>query len=127
MATTLQYNFAASSEENGVLTVGFADAQFDTREYLLFQRIVDWEEFGSDDDDEVYVERDGQQYGTYGGIKKFVLSRNEALLLLTAKTAEALDTERQVTVVFSATDEQFEKLKTDFGRVFAGEVDFELT
>jgi hypothetical protein len=75
MATTLQYNFAASSEENGVLTVGFADAQFDTREYLLFQRIVDWEEFGSDDDDEVYVERDGQQYGTYGGIKKFVLSR----------------------------------------------------
>jgi hypothetical protein len=52
---------------------------------------------------------------------------NEALLFLTAKTAEALDTERQVTVVFSATDEQFEKLKTDFGRVFAGEVDFELT
>ncbi|HLM59961.1 MAG TPA: Imm10 family immunity protein [Pyrinomonadaceae bacterium] len=127
MATVLQYNFVASSEENGVLTVGFADAQFDTQEYLLFQRIVDWEEFRSDDDDEVYVERDGQQYGTYGGIEKFVLSRNDALLLLIAETAEALDTEQEVSIAFSATDEQFEKLKTDFGRVFAGEVDFELS
>ena len=125
MTTDLQYNFVASSEENGVLTVGFADAQLDTQEYLLFQRFVDPEELGGDDD-EIYVERDGQQYGTYGGIERFVLSRKDALLSLTAETAQVLDTEQEVTVAFSATDKQFERLKTDFERVFAGEVEFEV-
>ena len=122
--TVLQYNFVPSSEENGVLTVGFADTQQDTQEYLMFQKFVDPEE--ADDDDGVYVERDGQQYGTYGGIEKFVLSRNNVLLSLTEKTAQSLDVEPEVSIAFSATDEQFEQLKTDFERVFAGEVEFEV-
>ena len=86
---------------------------------------VDPEEI-EDEDEGVYVERDGQQYGTYGGIEKFVLSCKDALLLLTAKTAQALDTEQKITIAFTATDEQFEQLKTDFERVFADEVDFEV-
>lgn len=125
MTNTLQYNFVASAEENGVLTVGFADAQFDTQEYLMFQKFVDPEEIENDDDG-VYIERDGQQYGTYGGIEKFVLSRNNVLLKLTAKTAQTLDLELEVSIAFSATDEQFDKLKTDFERVFSGEVNFEV-
>jgi hypothetical protein len=126
MATTLQLNSVSSGEENGVLTIGFANDQSDPLEYLLFQRIVDWEEFGSDDDDEVYVERDGQQYGTYSGIEKFVLFRNNALIMLSAETAQALETEQELRVAFSATDKEFEQIKTDFERVFAGEVDFEI-
>jgi hypothetical protein len=125
MTTALQYNFVSSAEENGVLTVGFADAQFDTQKYLMFQRFVDSEELGNEND-EIYIERDGQQYGIYGGIEKFVLSRKEALLLLAADTAQALDTGQQVKIFFTATDEQFEQLKTDFDRVFVGEVDFEV-
>jgi len=124
--TVLQYNFVPSSEENGVLTVGFADTQGDTQEYLMFQKFVDPEEAGDDDDSGIYIERDGQQYGTYGGIEKFVLSRNNALLSLPAETAQMLDTEQEVSITFSATDEQFKQLKTDFERVFAGEVEFEV-
>ena len=125
MITSLQYGFVASSEENGVLTVGFADAQFETQEYLLFQRFVDPEEI-DDDEDGVYVERDGQQYGTYGGIEKFVLSRQDAQLFLIAETAQSLGTEQEISISFSATDEQFEQLKTDFELIFAGEVEFEV-
>jgi|GEM_PF-5594920 len=125
MSTALQYNFVDCVEENGVLTVGFADAQFDAQGYLMFQRFVDPEE-KDEADGGVYVERDGQQYGTYGGIEKFVLSRRDAQLLLSAEAARFLDTEQIVAIAFTATDEQFEQLKANFERVFADEIGFEV-
>ena len=122
--TIFKYNFVSSSEEHGVLTVGFADSQFNTQNYLLFQSSIDADE--SEDNNEIYVERNGQQYGVYGGVEKFILSRNEAHLALTRETAKHLDTEREVVVIFFATDKQFLQLKVDLNRVFSGNVDFEI-
>jgi len=121
MTTRLQYHFVASDEDNDVLTVGLADSQFDTKEYLWFQRYLD-----PDEDDGVYIERDGQQYGTCGGIEKLVLSRDKIELYLSETTAEILDTEQEVEISFSATDEQFENFRAELKRVFEGDSTFEI-
>jgi hypothetical protein len=123
MATTLQYNFVACNEENDVLTVGFADHQFETKEYLLLQN---WSVEMEDEDDEIYIERDDQSQGTYGGIERFTLARDHARLLLGSKTAEVLHTEQEVYISFSATDEQFQQLKTGLTIIFAGREGLEL-
>ena len=124
MATTLRYNFVGSAEENGVLTVGFADDQSEPQEYLMFQNWLDASEVG--EDDEIYIERDGQQHGTYGGIERLVLSRDQALMWLSPETAKAINTEQEVTIIFSATDKQFQQLKADLEHVFAGTQSLEL-
>jgi hypothetical protein len=116
MPTKLQYHFVASDEAYEVLTVGLADSQFDTREYLWFQRSLD-----SDEDEGIYIERNGQQYGTYGGIEKLVLSRDKIKLRLSKKTAEILETDQEVLITFSSTNEQFEKFQDDLKRVFESE------
>lgn len=120
MATTLKYNFVASDEENGVLTVGFADDQFNTQEYLMIQNWLDAEAEG--EDDEIYIEHNDQSQGTYGGVERLVLSRDHALLLLSPETAEVIDTEQEVNIFFSATDEQFQQLKAGLEVVFAGKL-----
>ncbi len=124
MVTTLHYNFVASVEENGVLTVGFADDEFNTQEYLLFQHWLDAEAAG--EDDVIYIERDDQSRGTYGGVQRLVLSRTHALLLLSPTTAGVIATEQAVNIFFSATDEQFQELKSGFEAVFAGTSRLEL-
>jgi Immunity protein 10 len=116
MATILKYNFVISDEEDNVLTVGFADAPFKTQEYLLFQNCSDVES----EDNDVYIERDDQSQGTCGGIQQFILFSNHALLLLSLETAKIIDTEQEVNILFSATDVQFQQLKSGLGIVFAG-------
>src|SRR5689334_2072576 len=124
MATTLTYNFVASDEENGVLTVGFADAEFDTQEYLLFQNWLDPEAEG--EDDEIYVERNDQSQGTFGGVERLILSRNHAFLLLNPETAKVINTEQEVNILFSATEERFQQLKAGLEIVFAGKSSLEV-
>lgn len=80
MPTILHYNFIGSHEEYEVLTVGFSDAQFNTQEYLWFQKSLDPEEDG-----EIYIEKDGQLQGAYGGIEKLVLSREKHLFIYLKK------------------------------------------
>jgi hypothetical protein len=121
MSTELQYHFIASRDKNDVLLVGLADAQFDTSEYLWFQRYFDPKY-----DDGIYIERDNQGQGTYGGIEKLVLSRDKVVLYLSEETARILDTEQKVIITFSATDEQFEKFSSDLQRIFKDEQSLEI-
>ena len=123
MATTLKYNFVGSDEENGVLTVGFANAQLDTQQYLKFQIWSDAEAEG--EGDEIYIERNDQSQGIYGGVERLVLSRGHAHLLLNVKTAKVIDTEQEVNISFSATDEQFQQLKSGLEVIFTGKQGFE--
>lgn len=121
MSTTLHYNFIGSHEEYEVLTVGFSDAQFNTQEYLWFQKSLDPEE-----DDEIYIEKDGQHQGTYGGVERVILSREESSLFLSEKTAQILNIEREIIISFSATDKQFAQFQSDLKRVFEGRQSLEI-
>ena len=125
MATTLKYNFVASDEENGVQTVGFVDDQFNTQQYLIFQNWLDAEAEG--EDDEIYIERNDQSQGIYGGVERLILARDHALLLLSSETATVINTEEEVKILFSVTDEQFQQLKMGLEIVFTDKQGLELS
>ncbi len=116
MNTILEYNFVSVAIDNGVLIVGFADAQFDTQSYLVFQRSLDENE----SDEDVYVERDEQGQSNYGGIEKFILLRDKAIMKLNLETSEWLAVEQEVTIKFSVSDEIFKELLSGFDRLFFG-------
>lgn len=116
MNTILEYNFVSVTYDDDVLIVGFADAQFDTQHYLMFQRSLDEDEFNED----VYVERDGQNQSTYGGIEKLILYRKKALFNFKLKTSQWLNLEQEVMINFSISDEKFNQLKIGFEKIFAG-------
>ena len=98
MTTILKYSFVNSDEENGVITAGFADKQFETKEYLLFQNWIDAEAEG--EEDEIYIERNNQLQSTYDGIIQFILFRDKAKLLLNSETARILNTKQEILILF---------------------------
>jgi hypothetical protein len=65
----LQLDFVAVTETDGVLIVGFADDPVETIAYFVIQRAK------PPTDDEVYVERDGQEYSGYGRVRRWTLTR----------------------------------------------------
>ncbi|MGI8543931.1 MAG: Imm10 family immunity protein [Aridibacter sp.] len=104
------------TDDDDVLIIGFADAQFDTQHYLMFQRSLDEDE----SDEEIYIERDGQHQCIYGGIEKLMLFRNKALLNLNLETSGRLSVEQEVIVNFSVSDEKFIELVSGFEQLFSG-------
>lgn len=75
------YRFSASkvsfSEEDNVLTVGFASTESDA--YVLFQRDLN---FGGPDDEGVYIELNDQINSGYSLVTKCVVAPNQLIVLL---------------------------------------------
>src|SRR4051794_10721668 len=85
MSTVIDLNFVFVSEADDALVVGFADHEFETSRYVMFQRSLD-----PDEDDGVYAERDGQQYCAYGRVESCTLSRDQVNFVLSQPLADAL-------------------------------------
>lgn len=66
-----------------------------------------------------YCELNGQAQSGYGLIRDFVLARDHAVVTLTSKVAEHLNTPH-LRISFSLTDEDFGRIHVALGRVFDG-------
>ena len=108
-------DFASVTEADGVLIVGFADHEFETTRYIMLQRSLD-----PSDDDGVYLERDGQQFGGYGDIKTCTLTRQQLELALDPCLAEAVELPRQLAIRFSCDEAVFQMLRAALPRIFSG-------
>lgn len=101
---------AVEIEENdlNILFVGF----YAEENYLTIQQSLD------DEDASYHIERDDQSFGTYGGVEKLELSRDQIEVQLNEDGKSTLDC-NSVKVNFETDDETFEllteKLKFIFG------------
>lgn len=114
MIPALQLDFVAVTETDGVLIVGFADDPFETTAYFLLQRAE------PPTDDEVYVERDGQEYSGYGRVRRWTLTRCQLELELDESLACRLELPNAFAVRFQCDDAAFEQLGAALSRVFSG-------
>ncbi|SMO52695.1 Imm10 family immunity protein [Melghirimyces algeriensis] len=101
MATIVKSNFLYAQKENDVVMVGFADDEFDTKEYVLLQRSIVYD----DQDkilglDKVYIECNDQSHSVYGGIVRFVLSNGIAEIWIDSNAANMLGTDEKIKIVF---------------------------
>jgi hypothetical protein len=116
-------NCVAVEDMDDYWLVGFADEKFDTKQYLMLQRSF------ADDEQDVrlgmntyHVERDGQQWGCYGGIERFELQRDRVNIAFTEKGRKCLGSVSAMEITFHVSDRQFRRLKDRLGRIFAGAV-----
>jgi hypothetical protein len=115
MSTVVDLNFVSVSEADGALVVGFADHEFETTRYVMFQRSLD-----PDDDDGVYAERDGQQYSGYGRVESYTLSRDQINFVVSQPLANALDIPPAFSIRFDCGDDVHDSLRVGLRRLFAG-------
>jgi hypothetical protein len=84
-------NFAYANIEENVITVGFADNEFETKEYILLQKNISPDkqeiELGHD---KIYIEYKDQLYSNYGGIEEIVLNNKNIKIRIDDKTSNIL-------------------------------------
>ena len=115
MTVTFELNVVSVSEIDTTLVIGFADSQVETTQYVLLQRSLDPE-----NDDGVYVERDGQQYSTYGTIHSCSLTRRQISFILTPPLAEALELPADFAIRFACPNDVYDRLRVALQRMFVG-------
>jgi hypothetical protein len=105
----------------GFIVVGFDSEGPGLRGSLMLQRSHEFDEqdvaLGMD---HVYIERDSQRYSAYGGITRFELRRDRAMVSLDAATARKLGNEAEFEVRFDLEDRRFEELRAGLAKVFKG-------
>lgn len=121
MVVKFHANCVSVNYEDDYLLVGFADDKFDTKEYLMLQRAYKFDEqdvrLGMDD---VYIERNGQGWSTYGGILKFELDCDRVSVLLDENSSNKMSNERQIEVTFSLPPKRLRELRKGLAQVFEG-------
>lgn len=103
------------------ILVGFDSEGPGPRRYLMLQRSYEFDErdtaMGMD---RVYIERDSQGHSAYGGIARFDLHRDRALISLDAATARKLGEGAEFEVRFDLEERRFEELRAGLAEVFKG-------
>jgi hypothetical protein len=99
MATKLISNFVFACIEDDVIMVGFADDEFNTKEHLLLQKALEFDEqdiaLGHD---KVHITYFDELYSSYGGIVKLELKNNIVEIQIDKDTAKKLNTEEQLEI-----------------------------
>jgi hypothetical protein len=107
-------------EDSDSWLVGFADAEFNTKRYLLLQR-------GKSPQaqdialglDAYHVEVDDQSNACYGGIKCFELFRDHAIVEF-EDDALAIFGDEKVVVGFTLREKQLDQLRDCLAKIFKG-------
>jgi immunity protein 10 of polymorphic toxin system len=114
-------NVVVDDGDPGFILVGFDSEGPGPRRYLMLQRSHEFDEqdvaLGMD---HVHIERDSQGYSAYGGIMRFELRRDRAMISLNAVTARMLGNEEEFEVKFDLEDGRFEELRAGLAEVFKG-------
>jgi hypothetical protein len=111
MSTHLEAGFVYTSDQDGVVMVGFADQQFDTRRYVLLQRTRDVsDEERARGENDVHFEIDGQERSDYGVIDCVEVERGAVRIALRADKAADLEMDAEIRVTFKVNTQKHSQL-----------------
>ena len=116
--------FAYTGESDGVLMAGLADDQYETVDYLLFQKAIDPSaqdvELGHD---QVHLTLNGGASSCYGGVESIRLVSSELKVRVDSSAAEVLGTEQDFVVSFDCRLEGLDELSLMLEKMFESFVD----
>lgn len=107
MTNTLGAKFIYTQDDGQVVMVGFADDQFETKNYILLQRTLKPDDSDLElGHDSIHVTIGDQNCSGYGGVKRFVLGASQASLHLASAFADELniDKEHMIFLQYSELD-----------------------
>lgn len=109
-------------EDSDAWLVGFADAEFNAKRYLLLQRAKSPQAqdiaLGLDG---YHVEVDGQGKSRYGGIKSFELFPDHVVIEFDDDALSVLGGEKAMVVEFALRRQQFDQLRDSLVKIFKGD------
>jgi hypothetical protein len=110
-----------AEEQDGLVMVGFADSDYETRDYLLMQRPL--APSGLDPApaaDEIRIQRNDEAHAARGGIRSFDLFEDRASIEFEPAAAKQLAIAPQVVINFSTCSYKFREVRTHMQKLFAG-------
>ncbi|MBB3114158.1 hypothetical protein FHS18_006276 [Paenibacillus phyllosphaerae] len=119
---TAQFLYSNCDEEIDVILVGFADQEFETKEYILLQRSLE-----SDDRDKalgldkVHLTINGEECSGYCDIKELLLRSNSLEIILDESTAEGLELPKHIKIEFNVDVEQLQAMRNHLELMFQNE------
>jgi hypothetical protein len=101
--------------------LSFLDRDDESSEhYLIFDRSEDSPEEPVADMANVYLERDDQQWGGYGGIESVTLTSDRLTLRLTPDMAKTMGQHDTIQISFGVEDTQWENIRTVLSLIMKG-------
>lgn len=121
MKFSLNAKAVAVEDMDDYWLVGFADDEAEPPHYLQLQR-------GFKDSDQdirlgmntYYIEIDDQGSSCYGGIERFELRRDQALIKFSSQGKAKLNGIESAEITFKAGNEKFNQLRDRLSKIFAG-------
>ena len=108
-------------EDSDAWLVGFADAEFNAKRYLLLQRAKSPQAediaLGLDG---YHVEVDGQNQSRYGGISSFELFPDHAIVEFDDDALAVLGDQKEIVVAFALRQRQLDQLRDGLAKIFKG-------
>jgi hypothetical protein len=101
------------------LRVGFADGE-NSEHYLIMQRDEEFVEEPLTNMENIYLERDDQCWGGYGGINQVSLERTCLIIYLNSDMANQMGGYDTIKITFSLEDFHFKQLQNVLQKVMQG-------
>ena len=100
--------------------LSFADRDDDSgKQYFIIDRSEQSNEAVHDMDD-VYIERDDQRWGGYGGIERVVLERDRLTLQFDPRMATRMGEHDSIRITFAVSDDDFGNMRYVLGCIMRG-------
>jgi hypothetical protein len=101
--------------------LSFADRDDNSSEhYFIMDRSEDSPVDAEPDMENVYIERDDQQWGGFGGIERVVLHRNSLTLFLSPRMAKQMGEHDSIRIEFATNQHEFREMQHVLGLIMRG-------
>ncbi|MGN7116866.1 Imm10 family immunity protein [Lysinibacillus odysseyi] len=117
MITLLKASFVYFGIEDETILIGFADDEFETKEYVLFQKSLCIEDIPILNN--VHITFNSEDRSEYGGIVKIIISRKLISIFLTKETARSLGITDSIDIEYGIDEKRYHTLISQFNKLNA--------
>lgn len=115
MTTLLKASFVYFGVEDETILIGFADNEFETKEYVLFQKPLCMEDIPILN--KVHITLNSQDRSEYGGIVKIIISRKLMSIFLSKETARSLGVNDSIDIEYDIDEKRYHALISQFNKL----------
>ncbi len=115
MSILLKASFVYFGIEDETIIIGFADDEFDTKEYVLFQKSLSVEEIPILN--KVHITLNSENRAAYGGIVRIILSKKLISIFLSKETASSLGVADSIEIEYATEEKEFDSLISHFHKL----------
>lgn len=112
MSILLKASFVYFSIEDETIIIGFADDEFNTKDYVLLQKSLCIDDITMLN--KVHIALNSENRAAYGGIERIILSQKLISIILSKETASSLGVADSIDIEYAIEEKEFDSLISHF-------------